>query len=168
MKIRKKKGFPKLNLNSVMDAIFIFIFFLLMSAQFINIHVINSDAPAIALVKEESKDEPLNLVIEIHPTELQLKTGLDAKLYKKLPKNSENYDTAELRKLVIDLKRSNLSESTVTFKPHETIAYNDIVKVIDAVRELKQEEGFITGTSKKGEAVKTQKLFDQVVFETMI
>lgn len=165
MRIRVRKTPPKPNLTSVMDAVFIFIFFLLMSAQFLQIHTIHSDAPAISLVKEESKDLPLNLKLEINSQEIRVKTGLDSNLSKKFEKRDGVYDLKALRDYVIDLKKKYVDESTVTISPESSVNYEQIVKVIDSVRELKPSEGVIQVKNKKGVVVRTNKLFDQVVFE---
>ena len=45
---RKKKPDEKLNLVPIMDSVFIFIFFLLMSAQFIHVMEIGSPVPILS------------------------------------------------------------------------------------------------------------------------
>ena len=47
---KKKDKKVKPNLIPILDAVFIFIFFLLISAQFIDVYEINSDAPAVVTV----------------------------------------------------------------------------------------------------------------------
>lgn len=139
-----------------------------MSAQFVNIHIINSDAPAVSLVKEESKLKPLNLVLEIKSGQITVKTGLDGEVRKTYNKNGENFPLSEIRSFIIALKKENIDESSVTFKPEENIPYEEIVKIIDVVRQLDEKEGAIVARNKKGEEVKTKALFDQVIFETII
>ena len=63
---RRMKKPPKLNLIPILDAIFIFIFFLLMSAQFIDIYEIGSDAPITSTSSPENKKPPLNLTLELN------------------------------------------------------------------------------------------------------
>ncbi len=45
---RKKKGYAPLNLVPIMDAVFIFIFFLIMSSSFVKMFEIQSDVPIIS------------------------------------------------------------------------------------------------------------------------
>ena len=63
-----QKSFSKLNrktkpnLIPIMDAVFIFIFFLLMSAQFIDIYEINSDAPAVVTIDKKMKIKTASII----------------------------------------------------------------------------------------------------------
>ena len=65
MRVRTKKKVPKLNLIPILDAVFIFIFFLLMSAQFVEIYEIGSDAPTVKNVTKNNKEDPLNLTVDV-------------------------------------------------------------------------------------------------------
>ena len=67
----------RLNIVPVLDAVFIFIFFLLMSAEFIKFYIIDSDAPAIKMVDSlgHNEDKPLNLALEILPERIIVKTN---------------------------------------------------------------------------------------------
>ena len=77
MKRKRMNKIPKLNLIPILDAVFIFIFFLLMSAQFVDIYEIGTDAPAVAEIEEEKdKTPPLNLTLVITHNRLTLKKGL--------------------------------------------------------------------------------------------
>ena len=139
-----------------------------MSVQFVDIYTINSEAPAISLIKEESKLRPLNLVLEIKTNQIVVKTGLDGDIKKTYNKNGDNFPLDEIRSFIIALKKEHVDESTVTFKPEENVEYQEIVKIIDVVRHLSDKEGALVARNKKGEEVTTKSLFDQVVFETII
>ena len=58
---RKKKKVERLNLIPILDAVFIFIFFLLMSAQFLEIYQVGSDLPIATDAPPPKDKDPLNL-----------------------------------------------------------------------------------------------------------
>jgi len=160
---RKKMKVPKLNLVPIMDAIFIFIFFLLLSAQFLDIHEIKAEAPVVATYQEEKhKKEPLNLMLEIDEKQIIIKTGVDGNIYKKLDMNE---NLTQLHTLLIELKGKNISEQSVIVKPAKNLEFKKIVSILDQIRGTKQE---ITGTNDKGEIIKTNALFPQIIFESIM
>lgn len=157
----------KLNVIPILDAVFIFIFFLLMSAQFLKVYEIGSDAPAVTTIDEKKdKRPPLNLILDISNSKIIVKTGLDENIYKSIPKNNKDYDLATLKKALTELKKSNIDESSIIFRPNSKVPYKKLVKIMDAVRDL--EKGKIAGKNKKGRVVETTTLFNQIIFETII
>ena len=170
MKIKRKtKKNQKLNLIPILDAVFIFIFFLLMSAQFLEIYEIDSDAPAIKMVDKDNKDkkDPLNLTLEITKNQIKVLTGIKAILVSSIGKKDKKYDLEKLKKTLIDLKVKNSSESSVVLRPNKNIPYEEIIKIIDTTRKLKDSEPELTVKTKDGKK-RTRKLFDQIIFETII
>lgn len=160
---RQIKKMPKLNLIPILDAIFIFIFFLLMSAQFIDIYEIGSDAPITTSVTQpKQKKEPLNLTIEIKKSGIYVKTGLDGNLYKKL--NLENL--GKLNEILIELKNKHPSENSAILKPSSNYQYHKIVKVIDATREVIKPDVYVTSIDEKNRKYASRVLFDKIIFET--
>ena len=67
-KIRREDKLEKLNLVPIMDAVFIFIFFLLFSAQFIKLFEIETEAPIVNEVPSNKplEKEPLNLKLKVY------------------------------------------------------------------------------------------------------
>jgi len=160
---RKMKKMPKLNLIPILDAIFIFIFFLLMSAQFLDIYEIGSDAPITTTIEQPKPDkEPLNLIIEIKKSGIYVKTGLDGNLYKKL--SAENM--TKLNDILIELKNKNPTENSAILKPSSSYEYHKIVKIIDATREVLKPDVFVTSVDEKNRKYASKVLFDKIIFET--
>lgn len=153
---RKSKKIERLNLIPILDAIFIFIFFLLMSAQFIDVYEIGSDAPSVKMVKQEDPKKPLNLRVQIYKKKLVVTTGPENKIFKTLKKKDEGYPVDELNKLLGQLKKQNMKEESVILAPQKNISYKHIVRIIDKVRYFKEKD-------KRGEPVK---MFDQIMFES--
>ncbi|MBL6988661.1 MAG: biopolymer transporter ExbD [Bacteriovoracaceae bacterium] len=168
-KREQKKRVVKPNLIPILDAVFIFIFFLLMSAQFVDIYEIGSDAPAISTIEHDSDKNPLNLVLEISRTNITVKKGLDGRTVKRLSvlTNGE-FDLESLNSLLINIKKDNMKEESIIFRPSSTVPYAKLVKIMDSVREVKGEDNETSFKNNKGELVVISTLFNRVIFETII
>ncbi|MCK5072564.1 MAG: biopolymer transporter ExbD [Bacteriovoracaceae bacterium] len=166
---KKKDKKVKPNLIPILDAVFIFIFFLLISAQFIDVYEINSDAPAVVTIDRKiDKKKPLNLVLEIRTSRIVIKTGLSEDTFKTIGKNnSGKYDLVKLGEVLMNLKVKNIDEKSVILRPVSIVPYSDIVRIMDVARAAKGNK-IIQGKNKKGELVKTVNMFDQIIFETII
>lgn len=164
MRARQKKSIPRLNLIPILDAIFIFIFFLLMSAQFLDIYEINSDAPISASSDNIKKqDEPLNLTLVLSNDKITIKKGLEGVTHK-------SFQLTELDKFnetLIDLKNQYPKETSAILKPDKSFPYHKIVKVIDSTREVRKPNVLVTHVDEQNRKTQTAKLFDQIIFETM-
>lgn len=168
---RKKKAAPcKPNVIPILDAVFIFIFFLLMSAQFLEIYEIGSDAPAVKTVSEDNKDKkpPLNLTLEVNKSQILVKTGLDGIVAKTIGIKEGNYDFKLLTDTLINLKKKHVGESSVIIKPDSKVEYKKLVFIMDTCREVPGDNPPIVAKNDKGETVETRELFNQIIFETII
>lgn len=148
--MRRKKKAQKLNLIPILDAIFIFIFFLLMSAQFMDVYEFGSDKPITATYNDQkSKDEPLNLTVYIAEKNIVLKTGINQKVL-----NKYSFEQlAKYREDLLLLKEKHPKESSAILKPSKKVAYHKIVKVIDYTKDFKEMDI-------------QRSLFDQIIFNT--
>lgn len=169
-KIQRKKTIEKLNIIPILDAVFIFIFFLLMSAQFLEIYEIGSDAPSVKTVETmKDKKPPLNLTLDISKQGITIKTGLDGNVFKTISMNSEgNYDLVKLKQALVDIKKNNIDEESVVLRPNSKVAYKKIVWIMDACRELEKDAPTIAAKGKAGKVKETRTLFNQIIFETII
>jgi len=169
MRYRKpKKELEKLNLIPILDAIFIFIFFLLMSAQFVDIYEIGSDAPSVKTTDSiKDKKPPLNLILDIRPREILIKKGLDENLVAKINLVGKNYDFKKLNKALIKIKQKHMEERSVIFRPKTSVKYLDLIKVMDSVKESQGKVKVISGITSLGKEKKSERLFDQIIYETI-
>ena len=168
---RKKKAAPcKPNVIPILDAVFIFIFFLLMSAQFLEIYEIGSDAPAVKTVSEDNKDKkpPLNLTLVVKPGQILVKTGLEGNVRKTVGLKDGNYDLGQLAQSLVDLKKKHVGESSVIIKPDSKVEYKKLVFIMDTCREVPAGSPTIVAKDDKGKTVETRDLFNQIIFETII
>ncbi len=167
---KKKAAACKPNVIPILDAVFIFIFFLLMSAQFLEIYEIGSDAPAVKTVGQDNKDKkpPLNLTLEVAPSRIVVKTGLDGNVVKTVGLKDGNYDFNDLASALVGLKKKHVGETSVVIKPDSKVEYKKLVFIMDTCREVPNGQPAIVAKNDKGETVETRDLFNQIIFETII
>lgn len=163
----KSKQFKRLNLIPILDSVFIFIFFLLMSANFVKIFEISSDVPIVS-ENEPPKDnkEKLNLTLKVNNNTITLHSGSNEKQIFQAGKNEEGeYDLYSLREKLISLKKSNVKEDTIIFMSNTDISYEELVKIMDAVRDLKATDPEVWIKSENGGAdIKVLTLFNNIIF----
>lgn len=144
---RKLKKIEKLNLVPILDAVFIFIFFLLMSAQFVDVYEIGSSLPMTKESSEKKDDkDPLNLTLEITKESVVVKTGLKEKRSRSFASTQKD----ELKAYLTELKRQNPKENTMILKTDPKVPFQNLVSVIDNTQTPKDSK---------------EKLFEQIVFD---
>lgn len=165
-KRRRKRPDDKLNLTSIMDAIFIFIFFLLMSANFIKVFEIGSPIPLVSNEPPPETDKkPLALTLKIEDQYLEILTGVPSTSVKKIPKlQTGDFDLVELHNSLVKIKETNANESSIIFLPEIDIEYDQLIKLMDAVRLLEKTDEAIFFKDKDGMDQKTENLFSNIVF----
>lgn len=166
---KSRSNTAKLNLVPILDAVFIFIFFLLMSASFLNLFEISSDVPIISSTPPKSKKVPLALTIIIRNQGIQVATGVPSKIRKSFGRSQDGkYDLESLRTYLFDLKKRNIRESTAIFEPKIDLLYEDLVEIMDAVRLLRPTDEDIFYKDKDGVDRKAEALFDNIVFGNIL
>ena len=161
-----KYEFKRPNLIPVLDAVFIFIFFLLLSADFINVFEINSNAPIISnSPPPKNKKIPLNLTLSITNNRLILKKGNPLRVVKVINKDGPEFNLYGLHQELIKIKKRNPEERTIIFEPRSNVAYDIIVKVMDEVRLLRNtDESIYIKDKKTRQDKKINYLFDDIIF----
>ncbi len=167
---KRKKPDEKLNLVPIMDAIFIFIFFLLMSATFLKINEVGSDVPIIS-DSEPPKDEkdPLALTLVVDTNEMTLSRGVPSKPIQKFARLPDGtFNTEELHTVLVGLKKQFVQENSILFEPVGDLTYEEIVKIMDAVRKLNKTDEAIYRPNKDGIDEKLKELFSKIVFSNLM
>ena len=131
---KNKMEVPKLNLIPILDAVFIFIFFLLMSAQFLDVYEIKALLPQITS-DTSSVDKSLQLKVKIESNQLILTTGTSEQIVYKgqFPLDAENKQ--KMMEILLKLKELFPNEKAAIILPSKKTKMNDIVLVIDLLRE---------------------------------
>ncbi len=137
----------KLNLVPILDSVFIFIFFLLMSAQFVDVYEIGSSVPMMKEAKNEKQEkDPLNLTLEVSKTQIVVKTGLRSPRSRTFASEQKK----EIRDYLTELKRQHPKENTMILKADPKISFQNLVTVIDTTQKEKGSK---------------EELFSQIVFD---
>lgn len=143
----KMKKPEKLNLVPILDSVFIFIFFLLMSAQFVDVYEIGSSVPMSKEAKDEKiEKDPLNLTVEVTKDQIVVKTGLRNPRTRSFASEAQD----EIKDYLTELKKNNPKENTMILKADPKISFQRLVTVIDTTQTQKD---------------KKSKLFEQIVFD---
>ena len=158
-----KYKFQRPNLIPILDAVFIFIFFLLFSANFVNLFEINSNVPIVSTTPP-SKKIPLSLTLRITPSTLTLKTGLSGRVVKRIRKDNNGYNLNELHQSLIRIKKRNINERTIIFEPTNSVDYETIVKIMDEVILLRRTDEALYKKDSEGTDVRIKALFDDIIF----
>jgi len=167
---KKRKPEEKLNLVPIMDSVFIFIFFLLMSASFLKIYEIASDVPIVS-DSEPPKDQkdPLALTLIIESNQILLNRGIPSKTVQKFERGQDGQFNLEgLHTILVDLKKQHLDEDSIIFEPVGDVSYEEIVKIMDEVRVLKKTDEAIFKTNKEGIDEKIKNLFSKIIFSNLM
>ncbi len=167
---KKKHSHQRLNLIPILDAVFIFIFFLLMSTQFIKIFEIGSDIPIVSnQPPPKTNKKPLALTITIKGNGFEVATGLPSKIVKRIQKDSNGqYNLTALHDFLVGLKKKHQSENSVILEPVVDLKYEEIVKIMDAVRMLKNTDDPFYKKDKDGIDVQTKELFNKIIFGNLM
>ncbi len=162
---RSKLHTEKVNLVPMMDAIFNFIFFLLITSSFVTIFQISSPLPILSN-KEMPKDDkkPLALTLAIDNSKVIVKTGIPSRVAQTFNKEGEDYPWEEIHLYLIDLKKKFPHEDSAIIEPDNAVAYLEIVKLMDSIRIMKSSDESLYGKDTAGVPVKLELLFSTVLF----
>jgi biopolymer transport protein ExbD len=167
---KRAKTDERLNLVPIMDAVFIFIFFLLMSASFLSIFEISSDVPIVSDAEPpKNQRDPLALTLAVDANKMTLSRGIPSQSFKTIPRGTDGeFNYQELHETLIELKKRHTDENTIIFEPGGELTYEEIVKIMDAVRMLHRTDEAIFRKNKEGLDEKIKELFSKIIFSNLM
>src|SRR4051794_27603554 len=114
---KRKKPEEKLNLVPIMDSVFIFIFFLLMSASFLKIYEIGSPIPIVSDQEPPKQEkEPLALTMVIESNEIKVSKGVPSQEFHKFQRKADGlFDYQEIHSFIIEVKKQHADEDSIIF-----------------------------------------------------
>lgn len=142
----KMKKPEKLNLVPILDSVFIFIFFLLMSAQFLDVYEIGSSVPMTKSVPEKDEKDKLNLTMEVSKDKVIVKHGLKRPQTRTFASTEQD----QMKDYLRELKKGHPEENTMIVKADPKVSFQYLVTFIDSTQENKDTK---------------KKLFEQIVFD---
>lgn len=164
---RKKKDREEVWINIVplLDATFVFLFFLMFSTVFVHFYEVPSVAPIASDSEPPPDKKPLALTLRIISDGIEVYTGVPAQLQKKVSKvDAENYNLEDLRQQLFQIKKDHPGEKSVILNPEVDLSYEKLVEIIDSVRLLKKTDPEIFSKDKDGIDVKVNEFFSDVLF----
>ena len=160
-----KYEFKRPNLIPILDAVFIFIFFFFYyPPTFSRVYEINSNVPTVSSAPRPKNKRPLNLGLKIYNSKINIYTGVPWRLLKTINKKDGEYNLGLLHDYLIAVKKKNKSERTITLEPKDTIEYEQVVKIMDAVRAFQTTDPSLYIKTKDGLDQKIEMLFDDIIF----
>ena len=149
---------------------------LLLSTVFVQVVAIETPLPQVVqdVLQQDRKQKERVVLVN-----LDMKAGSGFSLYvtvdgkiqerHKLPKNANDWDFEALHKKLITVKSNHPKLFQLNFKPGNAVAYNDIVKVLDAARKVNNgEKKFTVKDEKSGKTAETDLMFPDVVFANVV
>lgn len=162
---KRKKVVKNLNLIPILDSVFIFIFFLLMSANFIEFYEIQSNVPIVSTRTPPPKKKPLALMVQILPGSIKVYRGVQSRLIKSIGKLPDgNYDLESLHDYLVKIKLRYKTEKSIMLEPLTNIDYQALVQIMDAVRQFRTTDPAVFIKDKENMDVKVQALFPDIIF----
>lgn len=165
---KSKRDREQLNLIPILDSVFIFLFFLLMSSQFLKIYEIGSDIPILSAANPPpSKEKPLGLTVQILGKGFRITTERGG-INQFVPKSDAGYDLETLHAQLVRIKKVNVKEQQVILEPIVDIEYQEIINIMDSIRMLKNTDDVIMRTDKDGLDQRVKELFNKIVFGNLM
>jgi biopolymer transport protein ExbD len=173
---RKSKTSEEISLPLVpiMDAMVTLISFLLFSASFLAIVVIDSPAPVLADPKEvleKSKQPPLNLTLRIQEKAMFIEGGFGNLVNRRIPNRPDDggYDLEALHTALIEIKNRFPDETKLILMPDLGVSYDQIVQIMDAARRFeKTDPSMFKKNPLTGVDEAETKLFPEFIFGNLL
>ncbi len=126
---------PELDITAFMNLMVILVPFLLITAVFSQVNILEMNLPEQKNEEATPPSEPPPFQLEIILRKDALQVGdKPGSLLKSFSKAGENYDITALRALLIQLKMRFPEETTATLLLEPDVPYDHLIQVMDAVR----------------------------------
>jgi len=139
---RLRKETAHLEITAFINLIVVLVPFLLSTAVFTRLSVIDLSLPAKNSGVEQLKVDNLQLEVVLRPDSLEVGDRLGG-LIQRIPNNAKGYDTAALSTLIqqIKVKFPDKVDASVLAEPNTS--YDALVQVMDAVRVVATPKGAV-------------------------
>lgn len=168
---RSGKGNEEIDLPLVpiMDAFVTLIAFLLLATSLLAVTLIDTPVPVVSNLPDDKKpDKPLMLQLRIDADTLTLSSGFRRIPEQKFPKIEKDYDLVKLHESLIAIRQQFPKEKNIVFMPASDVKYDDLVKLMDAVRLLSKTDPSFYAQGEDGVDKPDEFLFPIVVFGNVI
>lgn len=172
-KKRKEPGAAELNIMPFIDIFSMLNTFLLVSAAFINIGILEVQVPFMTNSPPDQKKPPrsLSVTIDIAKDKVQLTTSFSAP-----PENKQvttyGVDTKgldDLHRKLIELRQQNPESDLVSVFSDDDVKYEAVIAVVDAVKTLRETDPkMVTTDQKTGQKRESIFVYEKVVMGSVI
>lgn len=123
-----------LNIVSLIDVFAVLVFFLLVSSSLaaarLNVISLNLPSPDQTLAPQDDTPRPLTVTVRAQSLAVSDRNGA----IRQIDNTPEGHNIQALSDVLVDIKHSNPREQSLTLLLEPDIAYDDLVKVMDAAR----------------------------------
>lgn len=129
---RFAKEAPELNITSFLNLMVVLVPFLLITAVFSRITILELNLPTGA--GDASKADKPRMSVEVIVRDKGLEIGNGKTVIARFPKVEDEYDMETLSKYLLEIKSKNMDKKDATVLMEPEIEYNNLVAIMDAVR----------------------------------
>ena len=129
---RFAKEAPELNITSFLNLMVVLVPFLLITAVFSRITILELNLPTGA--GDASKADKPRMSVEVIVRDKGLEIGNGKTVIARFPKVEDEYDMETLSKYLLEIKSKNMDNKDATVLMEPEIEYNNLVAIMDAVR----------------------------------
>lgn len=128
---RRQKEAPELDITAFLNLMVVLVPFLLVSAVFSRITILELNLPTAAGASSPTK---IKLSVEVIIREKGLEIGNGRKTIARFPKKDDEYDLVKLSEYLLKIKGTYPDKTDATVLMEPDIEYDYLVMVMDAVR----------------------------------
>ena len=145
---------------------------LLVSSAFMQVMIVETELPQVVqqAIDRQQQDHKKIISMEVSPQH-GIKIVVDSNgkaTVSTVPLKEGGYDLVALHSRLIQVKKENPEVFQIDIVPENTVAYKDIVKIMDEARKARDlSVTFPVLDAKKNETVETNYMFPEIVFVNM-
>lgn len=150
---RRHKEAPELNITTFLNLMVVLIPFLLISAVFSRVTILELSVPTAAAVASTANKPEFNVEVIVREEKLEFSNG--SKVIATIPKKDGEYDLKKLSSLLLSVKADHPQKEDAMVLMEPEIKYDYLIQVMDTVRGAKEWE-------KEGAAIRNKPLFPDI------
>lgn len=149
---------------------------MLLSTVFVKVTVIETPLPQVVkqAIENDRKKKERNVEVSVKlapDKKIFVLVSVDGKqtFKRQIVKDSQKWSLTELNTALVQVKKSHPKIFRLSLIPHESVSYEEIVKVIDEVRTVRNKNTkLFVKDEKTNQLVETDVMFPDVVFANVI
>ena len=142
MPIRRLRKHPEaLEVSAFINLIVVLVPFLLSTAVFSRISIVDMTLPARSSGLEHVEPGHLLLEVVVRHDKIEVNDKNGGQLYQPIPNTASGPDLATLSADLLDLKKRFVDTTAASLLPEPNIPYDEIIQVMDTMRTTKSANG---------------------------